>query len=78
MGQVAIPVPGSLSRKLAQPLVRQNVRPAAVDWVDRRRSRRMELERPAKVEVAVRVIMVWELVELSVRRTTSVGSSAAR
>ena len=58
MGHLAIPVSGSVSRKLAQPLVRQNARPAAVDWLDRRRIRRMELERPAKVVVAERVIMV--------------------
>ena len=58
MGHLAIPVSGSVSRKLAQPLVRQNARPAAVDWLDRRRIRRMELERPARVVVAERVIMV--------------------
>lgn len=70
IGQAAIPLLGSTSRKLAHPLVRQNVRPAAVDWVERRRSRRMELDRPAKVEVAERVIMVFGTRELSSRQTT--------
>jgi hypothetical protein len=58
MGQVATPVFGSNSRKLAHPLVWQYRLEAAVDWV-RRRIRRMELDRPATAEVMVRFIMVW-------------------
>jgi len=57
IGQATAPVVGSTSRKLAHPLVRQKVRPAAVEWVERRRIRRMELDRPAKADVAVLVIM---------------------
>ena len=55
--QVATPDVGSTSRKLAQPLVRQNGREG--DWAAtaRRRRRRMELARPAYVEVAERDIM---------------------
>src|SRR6188472_2621313 len=54
---VATPDVGSTSRKLAQPLVRQNGREG--DWAAtaRRRRRRMELARPAYVEVAERDIM---------------------
>jgi len=57
MGHVAIPVAGSISRKLVQPLVWQYGRYAAEAAVARRRRRRMVLARPAKVVVAVRVIM---------------------
>ena len=46
-GQVATPVTGSTSRKLGQPFVRQNGRPLACAVLERRRSRRMELARPA-------------------------------
>ncbi len=64
MGQVAIPVVGSTSRKLGQPLVLQKRRPGfAADA--RRRMRRMELARPTTVEVVERDIMVWVLVVLS-------------
>jgi hypothetical protein len=49
---------GSSSRKLAQPLVRQNDRDAACATLARRRSRRMVLARPAKLAVADLVIMV--------------------
>jgi len=57
-GQVARPVAGSISRKLGQPLVLQKVRLAAFATEARRRSRRMEDARPAKVVVAERVI-IW-------------------
>jgi hypothetical protein len=52
MGHVATPVAGSTSRKLAQPLVRQYGR---FDCMVRRRMRRMELARPARDAVVVRV-----------------------
>jgi hypothetical protein len=56
IGQVAIPDVVSTSRKLAQPFVRQK---GASVWAAaaRRRSRRMELARPAYVAVAVRDII---------------------
>ncbi len=58
MWQLAVPVSGSTSRKLAQPLVPQKRRLAAVAaWV-RRRIRRMAAERPVTDDVAERVIMV--------------------
>src|SRR6187402_3310031 len=64
MGQVATPVAGSTSRKLAQPFVRQYGRVEAFAWMARRRSRRMELARPTVVEVAERDNM-WEWVTLA-------------
>jgi ATP-dependent protease HslVU (ClpYQ) ATPase subunit len=64
MWQEAVPVSGSTSRKLAQPLVPQKRRFAAVAvWV-RRRIRRMAADRPVTDEVVERVIMVC-LLELS-------------
>ena len=58
IGQTAIPVAGSTSRSVAQPFVRQNGRSVAA-WaaVARRRSRRMELARPAYVAAAERDII---------------------
>src|SRR5262245_40084135 len=53
-----MPVAGSSSRNVAQPLVRQNGRPAAFAAEARRRSRRMELARPAYVAAAERDI-IW-------------------
>jgi hypothetical protein len=58
MGQVATPVVGSTSRKLGQPLVPQKMRPPVLADEVRRRIRRMELARPAKVVVVERDIMV--------------------
>jgi hypothetical protein len=58
MGQVATPVVGSTSRKLGQPFVPQKMRPPVLADEVRRRIRRMELARPAKVVVADRDIMV--------------------
>jgi hypothetical protein len=56
-GQVAMPDAWSTFRKLAQPFVRQNGR-ELVGWVvARRRSRRIELARPANAVVAVRDII---------------------
>ena len=64
--QLATPVVGSTSRKLGQPLVPQKRRePVEATAAVRRRIRRMELERPARVVVAERDIMVWILVLLS-------------
>ena len=57
MTQVATPVVGSTSRKLGHPLVPQKMRELLLAAVARRRMRRMELERPAKVVVADRDIM---------------------
>ena len=59
-GQVATPLAASTCRKLAHPFVRQYGRPvlAAACEEARRRSRRMELARPAYVAVADRVI-IW-------------------
>lgn len=59
--QLATREVGSTSRKLAQPFVRQNGRPAAVlAAVARRRNRRMELARPMEFAVAVRdIMMIW-------------------
>ncbi len=57
MGQEATPVSASTMRKLGQPLVLQNRRAAPLAVAVRRRMRRMELDRPAKVVVAERVIM---------------------
>ena len=57
MGQAATPVSASTMRKLGQPLVLQNRRAAPLAVAVRRRMRRMELDRPAKVVVAERVIM---------------------
>lgn len=54
-----MPVEASVSRKLAQPFVLQNGRRLDADAADaRRRSRRMELARPARAEVVERDIMV--------------------
>jgi hypothetical protein len=65
IAQVATPVVGSTSRKLGHPLVPQKMRELLLAAVARRRMRRMELERPAKVVVVERDIMVWILVLLS-------------
>jgi hypothetical protein len=65
MAQVATPVVGSTSRKLGQPLVPQKRREPLVAAEVRRRMRRMELARPAKLVVAERDIMIWILVLLS-------------
>ena len=65
IAQVATPVLGSTSRKLGHPLVPQKMRELLLAAVARRRIRRMELERPAKVVVVDRDIMVWILVLLS-------------
>ena len=66
IAQVATPVAGSISRKLGHPLVPQKRRePVEATAAVRRRIRRMELERPARVVVAERDIMVWILVLLS-------------
>jgi hypothetical protein len=54
IGHVAVPVAGSTSRKVAQPLVRHSGR---FEVVARRRMRRIELARPARDAVVVRVIM---------------------
>jgi hypothetical protein len=56
-GHVAIPDVASTSRKLAHPFVRQKGREEDCAATARRRSRRMELARPAYVEVAERDIM---------------------
>jgi hypothetical protein len=58
MWQVATPVSGSSSRKLAQPLVPQKSRVAAVAAVERRRMRRMAEARPVTDDVAERDIMM--------------------
>jgi hypothetical protein len=58
MLHVATPVVGSTSRKLGQPLVPQKRREPVVAAEVRRRMRRMELARPAKVVVVERDIMV--------------------
>ena len=65
MLQVATPVVGSTSRKLGHPLVPQKMRELLLATDARRRMRRMELERPARVVVVERDIMVWILVLLS-------------
>ena len=65
IAQVATPVVGSTSRKLGQPLVPQKRREPLMAAEVRRRMRRMELARPAKLVVAERDIMVWILVLLS-------------
>ena len=52
MGHVAVPVVGSTSRKVAQPLVRHIGR--VDELTDRRRMRRIELARPARDAVVVR------------------------
>ena len=65
IAQVAIPVVGSTSRKLGQPLVPQKIRDVLLAADARRRMRRMELERPARVVVVERDIMVRILVLLS-------------
>ena len=65
MAQVATPVVGSTSRKLGQPLVPQKRREPLVAAEVRRRMRRMELARPAKLVVAERDIMIRILVLLS-------------
>jgi len=58
IGQVAIPVAGSTSRRLAQPFVRQKGRPVELWAADaRRRIRRIELARPAYVAAAERDII---------------------
>jgi hypothetical protein len=56
IGQVAVAVSGSVSRKLVQPFVAQYSRLTA--WV-RRRMRRMADARPVTDDVAVRDIMVF-------------------
>ena len=56
IGQVAVPISGSASRKLVQPFVAQYSRLTA--WV-RRRMRRMADARPVADDVAVRDIMVF-------------------
>jgi hypothetical protein len=54
-----MPVEASTSRKLAQPFVLQNGRRLDAEAAEaRRRSRRMELARPARAEVVERDIMV--------------------
>jgi hypothetical protein len=58
MWQVATPLSGSNSRKLAQPLVPQKIRVLAVAAVWRRRMRRMAEARPVTDDVAERDIMV--------------------
>ena len=58
MLHVATPVVGSTSRKLGHPLVPQKRREPVMAAEVRRRMRRMELARPAKVEVVERDIMV--------------------
>jgi hypothetical protein len=65
IGQIAIPRSVSTSRKVGQPLVRQNGRIVALAADARRRIRRMELERPATDVVVVRDIMEGFLVVLS-------------
>lgn len=73
IGQVGTPVAGSTSRKLAQPLVRQNSRvsvAAPTADIERRRMRRMELARPTTAEVVERVIMGTGIA-FSLRLTTS-------
>ena len=65
MAQVARPVVGSTSRKLGHPLVPQKRREPVLATDARRRKRRMELARPARVVVVERDIMVWILVLLS-------------
>ena len=55
MAQRAVPISGSISRQLGQPLVPQYVRVTA--WL-RRRMRRMEEARPVMDAVAERDIMV--------------------
>ena len=74
---VATPDVGSTSRKLAQPLVRQNGREG--DWAAtaRRRRRRMELARPAYVEVAERDIIECSFFR-SFWRATSVSEPGLR
>jgi hypothetical protein len=59
IGQVATPVVGSTSRKLGQPLVLQKGRVTLLAAELRRRMRRIELARPAKVVVVERDIMMW-------------------
>jgi hypothetical protein len=56
MGQVAIRVTGSRSRKLVQPFVLQYGRPAA--W-ERRRRRRIAADRPVADAEVVLDIMAW-------------------
>jgi len=65
IAQVATPFVGSTSRKLGHPLVPQKMRKLLLAADARRRMRRMELERPARVVVVERDIMVWILVLLS-------------
>jgi hypothetical protein len=65
IAQVATPEVGSISRKLGHPLVPQKMREPVLAAVARRRIRRMELERPAKVVVVERDIMGLVLVLLS-------------
>ena len=58
IAQVAKPVVVSTSRKLGHPLVPQKMREPLLATDVRRRMRRMELERPARVVVVERDIMV--------------------
>jgi hypothetical protein len=57
MAQVALPVSGSNSRKLGQPLVLQKSLELAVAAVDRRRMRRIAEARPVTDDVVERDIM---------------------
>jgi hypothetical protein len=65
MWQVASPVPGSISRKLGQPLVPQNRRLFALTALERRRMRRIADARPVTDEVVERFIMVVLVLVLS-------------
>jgi hypothetical protein len=55
---VASPVPGSISRKLGQPLVLQKRRPLPLAAEERRRIRRIADARPVTDVVVERFIMV--------------------
>jgi hypothetical protein len=58
MAQVAVPVPGSNSRKVGHPLVPQKSLELALAAVDRRRIRRIAEARPVTDAVVERFIMV--------------------
>jgi hypothetical protein len=62
---VASPVPGSISRKLGQPLVPQKRRLLALTALERRRIRRIADARPVTDEVVERFIMVVLVLVLS-------------
>ncbi len=72
IGQVATPDVVSTSRKLAQPFVRQK---GELGWAAaaRRRSRRMDVARPAYVAVAVRDIIECSFFGTFWRATGGVG-----